>query len=402
MNKAAPPSADSAGRRLPRNVLILGTTSLLNDIASEMVFPLLPAFLIGVLHGNSFSLGVIEGVADSTASFLKLISGGWSDRVRSRRGFVLLGYGVAVLTRPLLAFIHVPWQLAVLRTTDRFGKGVRTSPRDALIADSTDPSMRGRAFGFHRAMDHLGAAIGPLLAAGFLWLWPGQFQTLFLWTLLPGLLVLALLLFGLRDVPAASPAPRRPPLTLAPFDRRFRLFLLSLFVFTLGNSSDAFLLLRAGELGVPTPALPLLWCVFHIAKSSGNLLVGPWVDRWGGRPFILSGWLVYAVIYLAFALADTAWQAAAFFIAYAVFYALTEPAEKTLVVQLAGNERKGLAYGWYHFAIGISTLPASLFFGFLYERLGALIAFGSGAAFALVATALLVGMDVPRLGTEKK
>jgi MFS family permease len=402
VNKAAPPATDSAQRRLPRNVLILGATSLVNDIASEMVFPLLPAFLISVLHGNRFSLGVIEGIADSTASFLKLISGGWSDRMRSRRGFVLLGYGVAVLTRPLLGLIHAPWQLAVLRATDRFGKGVRTSPRDALIADSTDPSMRGRAFGFHRAMDHLGAAIGPLLAAGFLWLWPDQFQTLFLWTLLPGLLVLALLLFGLRDVPAAHPAPRRPPLTLAPFDRRFRLFLLSLFVFTLGNSSDAFLLLRAGELGVPTPALPLLWCAFHIAKSSGNWLVGPWVDRWGGRPFILSGWIVYAVIYLGFGLADTAWQAAAFFIAYAVFYALTEPAEKTLVVQLAGSERKGLAYGWYHFANGISTLPASLFFGFLYQRWGALIAFGSGAAFALVAAGILVGIDVPRLGTEQK
>jgi len=298
--------------------------------------------------------------------------------------------------------IGAPWQLLLIRVADRVGKGVRTSPRDALIADSTDPSMRGRAFGFHRAMDHLGAAFGPQLAAGFLWLWPGQFQTLFLWTLLPGLLVLALLLFGLRDVAATSPAPRRPPLTLAPFDRRFRLFLLSLFVFTLGNSSDAFLLLRAGELGVPTSVLPLLWCAFHIAKSSGNWLVGPWVDRWGGRPFILSGWFVYAVICLAFGLADSAWQAAAFFIAYAVFYALTEPAEKTLVVQLAGSERKGLAYGWYHFAIGIATLPASLLFGFLYQRWGALIAFGSGAAFALLAAVILVGMDVPRLGTEKK
>ena len=377
---------------LPRNVKVLGAVSLLNDIASEMIFPLLPAFLLTVLGGGRLSLGAIEGLADSTASLLKLFAGGWSDRAGRRRGFVLVGYGLAVFTRPLIGLIVAPWQLAEIRTTDRIGKGIRTSPRDALIADSTPPSLRGRAFGFHRAMDHLGAALGPLFAAGFLWLWPEHLRTLFLLTLIPGLLVLGLLLLGLRETPAKSQAPRRPPLTLAPFDRSFRLYLVALVVFTLGNSSDAFLLVRAGELGVPLAMLPLLWCAFHIAKSYGNLLMGRAVDRFGPRPFLLLGWVVYAVIYLAFALASTAWEACTFFLCYALFYALTEPAEKTLVGILAGSERKGLAFGWFHFAIGISTLPASLLFGFLYERWGALIAFGLGAGMALLAAAILMAV----------
>ena len=366
---------------------------MLNDVASEAIFPLLPAFLLTILPGTRLYLGIIEGLADSVASILKLWSGGWSDRAGRRKGFVLFGYSVATILRPLIGIIWAPWQLLVLRVGDRMGKGVRTSPRDALIADSTDPSLRGRAFGFHRAMDHLGAAIGPLLAAAFLWMWPGQMRTLFVLTIIPGLLVLALLVFGLREPPAAHQRTREPlRLTLRPFNRDFRLYLLSLVIFTLGNSSDAFLLLRAGELGVPTWQLPVLWCAFHIAKSTGNMLLGRAVDRFGPKPFLFLGWLVYAAIYLAFALATTPMEAWIFFLSYAVFYGLTEPAEKTLVVNLAGGERKGLAFGWFNFAIGIATLPASLIFGALYQYQGAFTAFGWGAALALVAALLLVGV----------
>jgi MFS family permease len=384
--------AANARRSLPRNVKILGAASLLNDIASEAIFPLLPAFLLNVLPGSRFYLGVIEGMADSAASILKLWSGGWSDRAGRRKGFVLFGYTVTAIIRPLIGLIVAPWQLLLIRVSDRLGKGVRTAPRDALIADSTDASMRGWAFGFHRAMDHLGAAVGPLLAAGFLWLWPDQLRMLFLLTVVPGLLVVALLIFGLRETPATAPPKERPRLTLRPFDRDFRLYLLALTVFTLGNSSDAFLLVRAGELGVPLKLLPLLWCVFHIVKSTSNLLLGRAVDRFGPRPFLYLGWLVYAAIYLAFAVATTAGEAWTFFLSYALFYGLTEPAEKTLVAELAGGERKGLAYGWFNFAIGIATLPASLIFGALYQARGALTAFGWSAALALVAVILLAGV----------
>ena len=377
---------------LPRNVKVLGAASLLNDVSSEMIFPLLPTFLITVLGGNRFHLGVIEGLADSVASVLKLWSGGRSDRAGRRKGYVVFGYSLAAVTRPLIGVIVAPWQLFAVRIGDRIGKGVRTSPRDALIADSTDPSMRGRAFGFHRAMDHLGAAIGPVLAAGFLWLWPGDLRTLFLLSVVPGLLVVALLVFALREPAPTGPPKERLHLTLKPFDRNFRLYLVALVVFTLGNSSDAFLLVRAAELGVPVVLLPLLWSAFHVAKSGSNLFLGRAVDRFGPRPFLFLGWFLYAGVYLAFALATEAWEAWALFLGYALFYGLTEPAEKKLVADLVGGERKGLAYGWYNFAIGIATLPASLIFGALYQVYGALAAFGWGAALALLAVVLLVGV----------
>jgi len=384
---------------LPANVKVLGWASFLNDVASEMVFPLLPQFLLVVLGGNRFFLGVMEGLIDSLASIVKLWSGAWSDRAGARKAFVVCGYAAAAVARPAIGLVRVPWQLLVVRAGDRFGKGVRTSPRDALIADSTAPVVRGRAFGFTRGMDHLGAAVGPLLAAGFLWLYPDQLRSLFFLTLVPGLLVVALVVFGLREKQPTARGGQPFAWTLRPFDRRFKLYLLALLVFTMGNSSDAFLLVRAGELGVATPLLPLLWCVFHVAKSGGNVIAGRAVDRVGAKPMILAGWAVYAGVYLAFAVASLPIHAWLLFLGYALFYALTEPAEKTLVASLVAPQRTGLAYGWYNFAIGIATLPASLMFGWLYQEYGALTAFGCGAALAAVAAILLVGVRPEQEGT---
>jgi MFS family permease len=387
---ANPEPSDAAKRPLPRNVRLLGFTSLLNDTASEMIYPLLPDFLLSVLGGNRAQLGVIEGVAETTASLIKLWSGGRSDRAGRRKGFVVFGYGLAVLSRPLIGLVTGPWQLFGLRIADRIGKGVRTAPRDALIADATDSTNRGRAFGFHRGMDHLGAAIGPALATAFLWFFPDQLRTLFLWSLLPGLAVLVLVVLGLREEKQAT-ADGEKPVTLSyrAFDRNFWLFLGALLLFTLGNSSDAFLLVRAEELGVPRYLLPTLWGVFHIAKSSGNVVAGRAVDRFGPRPMIFLGWALYAAVYLLFALATSAWHVWLLFLAYAVFYALTEPAEKTLVANLVGKERKGLAYGWFNLTLGIGALPASILFGVLYQQFGAYAAFGLGAVLALLASALL-------------
>lgn len=398
---AASTSPKPSQQALPRNVRVLGLSSLLNDIASEMIFPLLPDFLMTLASGNKFYLGVIEGLADSVASLLKLWSGSWSDRAGRRKGFVVFGYSLAALIRPWIGLVAATWQLAVIRVGDRIGKGIRTAPRDALIADSCDASLRGRAFGFHRAMDHLGAAIGPLLATAFLWAWPDQMRTLFLLSLIPGLLVVLLVIFGLRERPAETASDSstgaihtsRPKagfhLSLAPFDNNFRLFLVSLLVFSLGNSSDAFLLIRARELGVPQMLLPTLWCLFHLLKSASNVWCGRAVDRFGPRPMIIGGWFVYAVIYLLFAVATNAWQMWAIFLSYALFYGLTEPAEKTLVAALAGPDKKGLAFGWFNFAIGVTTLPASLLFGALYQAFGPLAAFGTGAGLALIAAILI-------------
>ncbi|PQO40209.1 MFS transporter [Blastopirellula marina] len=391
----------AAHQPLPRNVKVLGGASLLNDIASEMIYPLMPQFLLTVLGGNRFYLGIIEGLAESISSLLKLWSGALSDRAGQRKGFVLFGYSLAAVARPLIGVATAPWHMLAARTADRVGKGLRTSPRDALIADSTPPGQRGRAFGFHRAMDHLGAAIGPVLATGFLLLWPGELRILFLLTIVPGLAVVALLAVGLREKASELAAPEPVAGPRKRLDRNFQLYMASLIVFTLGNSSDAFLLVRAGELGVPTALLPLLWCAFHLVKSSGNLLVGRAVDRLGARPLIIGGWIFYAGVYLAFAAVSNAWQVTAVFLAYGLFYALTEPAEKTFVTSLVGETGKGLAYGWFNFAIGIATLPASLIFGWLYEQYGSPVAFGWGAGLAIVAALLLTGAASPPAANAK-
>uniref|UniRef100_A0A7C4LL32 MFS transporter n=1 Tax=Schlesneria paludicola TaxID=360056 RepID=A0A7C4LL32_9PLAN len=395
MLPAPPESPDSPPRQpLPRNVRVLGFVSLLNDIASEMIYPLMPQFLITVLGGNRWHLGLIEGVAETGSSLLKLWSGACSDRMLRRKRFVVAGYLLAGIARPVIGCAGLPWHLFALRVLDRAGKGIRTAPRDALIADSTPAEQRGAAFGFHRAMDHLGATIGPVLAALFLWWWPGQLRLLFLLTLVPGILVVALLLAALREPPAKPPSTPETHsaagsrLSRSRFERRFWWFLATLALFTLGNSSDAFLLVRAGQLGVSNVHLPLLWCTFHAVKSSGNLLAGRAVDRWGPRPLILAGWLMYAVIYLAFALASAAWQIWGLFVAYGLFYALTEPAEKTLVAQLVPAEQRGLAFGWFNGAVGVAALPASAIFGALYEQFGALAAFGWGASLAAAAALL--------------
>lgn len=407
------PTADLQPPQLPRNVRLLGLVSLLNDVASEMLAPLMPEFVIGVLKGTKAQLGLIDGVGETIASLLKLWAGGASDRASSRKVFIVLGYYVAVLTRPLMAFALAPWQVFTLRAVDRVGKGIRTAPRDALIADSTPKEQHGRAFGFHRSMDHLGAALGPLVAFAFLWFFPDQLRWLFFLSIVPGIPILFLVALGVRDrrpraalvqegeahVAGKQAEPQesqsRIVFSLAPFPPRFRLYLLALLIFTLGNSSDSFLLVRAKELGVDVVWLPILWFVFHVAKSSGNILCGDWVDRFGPRPLILAGWLLYAGVYLAFGLASSAWHIWPLFLVYSGYYALTEPAEKALVAAIVGPERKGLAYGWFNLTIGIAALPASLAFGWIYDRYGSLAAFGSGAGFALVAAALFGSVRIP-------
>ncbi len=389
---AADPAAAAPARALSWNVRLLGLASLLNDIAGEMIYPLVPMFLLNVLGAGTSALGAVEGVADSMASIVKLWSGSLSDRAGKRKIFVVAGYAMAAVARPIMGLATSSWQVLVVRSTDRLGKGIRAAPRNALVADSTDPRVRGRAFGYTRAMDHLGAVIGPLVAFSFLWARPDQLRTLFLLAAIPGVLVVLLVVFGLREKPIETRAAKGFQFTLKPFDRDFRVYLLALVVFSLGNSSDAFLLVRSGELGVPEEMLPLLWAAFHVVKSAGSMLAGPMVDRLGPRPLIYAGWVIYALIYLAFSLATGDGECWTFFLVYGLFYALTEPAERTLVANLVGPERKGLAFGWFNFAVGIVALPSSLMFGTLYESFGPRAAFTTSAALALAAIVLLAGV----------
>lgn len=383
---------------LPRNVQLLGWASLLQDVSGEIIFPLLPTFLKSFPASSTFlglSLGFMEGTADAVASMLKLWSGSWSDRVGNRKLFVVLGYSLPAMVRPLMGLVVAPWQLMSLRIGDRIGKGIRAAPRDALIAESTAPEQRGWAFGFNRGMDHIGAILGPLIAFIFLQFFPDQLRALFLLTVIPGLMVLLLVTYGLREEPREKVAAAKPfQFSLRPFDGNFRLYLLSLFIFTLGNSSDAFLLLRAHQLGVHADSLLILWPALHVVKSSGAMLAGRWLNVLGLRRPIIAGWLIYALVYLGFGFASEAWQAWALFLVYGTFYALTEPAEKTLVASLVPPDNKGLAYGWYNFAMGIGALPASLIFGVLDDKFGAPAAFGFGAAMATMAIVLLTRIRV--------
>ena len=381
---------------LTGNVLWLSVVSLLNDLASEMIFPLLPIFLVGTLGAGPRLLGVIEGVAESTASLMKLVGGWISDRIGRRKSIVVWGYGVATIARPLVALAAAPWHVLAIRFSDRVGKGIRTAPRDALLAASVDDAWRGRAFGLHRAADHLGALAGPLLASLVLLLAPGRLRLVFALALVPGLIALAVLLLLVRervDDPAA--ARTRTSDQDASVDARPRLhrpmlpYLAVLVLFTLGNASDAFLLLRAADLGVPVAAVPLLWSALHVSKSGWSIVGGWLADRIGPAHSIVAGWIVYAAVYAGFAVASDAWHAWALFLAYGLFHGLSEAPEKVLVARLAPPARVASAFGAYHFAIGLAALPASLLFGALWQAFGAPVAFFAGTAIALLAALAL-------------
>jgi MFS family permease len=374
-----------------RNIFFLGLVSLFTDISSEMIYPLLPVFLVSILGVGPTFVGLVEGVAEATASFLKLFSGWVSDRRQKRKFLVVSGYTLSTVTRPLVAAATAGWHVLFIRFLDRVGKGIRTSPRDALVADSTPESEYGKAFGFQRALDHTGAVIGPLIAFLLLTFITQQYRTLFLLAYIPGIIALFLLIFGVRERIAAQPAPSSQPvqLTLRPFDRRFKIFLLIIILFSLGNSSDAFLILKAKEAGVSVSLLPVLWAVLHISKSLSATPGGILSDRYGRRKMIIAGWILYGGVYFGFALAQTSEMVWILFVVYGLFYGLTEGGERALVANLVQPHLRGTAYGLFHFSIGLSTLPASLLMGFLWETFSPKAAFSFGAVMALLAAVLL-------------
>jgi MFS family permease len=385
-------------RGLARNVVILGLVSLLNDGASEMIYPLLPAFLTAVLGAGPAALGIIEGIAESTASLLKLYSGYLSDRVKKRKGWIVAGYTLSNIIRPLIAFSTSWLHVLALRFSDRVGKGLRTSPRDAIIADSTPPEFRGKAYGFHRAMDHTGAIVGPLAATALLLAFHDDVKTIFLLSFIPGLLAVAMLLFGLREKPPEG--PRTAPASFnfrsawAEMTPGFRKYLFIILIFTLGNSADAFLLLRAQQLGVSVALLPAIWVVLHIVKMSFSVPGGILSDRIGRKKVIVAGWLVYAAVYAGFGLASARWHAWALFAVYGIYFGLTEGVEKALVADFAPVHLRGSSFGLYHLIVGIGALPASLLFGLVWQKFGSTAAFGMGAGLALLASVMLAGLAV--------
>jgi len=424
----------SAGTRpwfgISRPVWLLGWVSFFTDMASETVYPLLPLFLTQVLGTGAMSLGVIEGAAEAANSGLKILSGWLADRWRSPKKLVLAGYGLASAMRPLIGFATAWPQVLAIRFVDRLGKGIRGAPRDAMLADFAPADARGRVFGFHRAMDHAGAVTGPLLASAFLYFYPGDYRTLFALTIVPGIVVI-LVLLRVPERASANAAERNPanpvepnranlanpaepnlepsgtlrnPAELNPVEPRGTLWNLGepfwvamsiISLFSLGNASDAFLLLRLSDLGVPAFWIPLLWSALHVVKVGSSLVGGAMSDRFGRRSLIASGWLIYALVYAGFGVFDSRAVVIAIFLSYGLYFGLTEGVEKAWVADMARADSRGMAFGVYNAALGVGGLGASLLSGLIWTQVSPQAAFLTGAALAVAAAALLYLLTPP-------
>jgi MFS family permease len=392
---------------IPRPVRLLGWASLFTDAATEMIYPLLPVYLSRVLGASATSLGIIEGVAEGVNSLLKIASGWVSDRRRERRPIVILGYALSSLSRPLIALSSSWPQVLAIRALDRTGKGIRGAPRDAMLAAHAEASSRGRIFGFHRAMDHTGAVVGPIIATIFLAFFPGQYRVLFALTAIPGALAVATL-FRVQEQPIERSERHERPERLERSERLPReLYALLgiILVFSLGSSADAFLLLRLADAMGSATFLPLLWAAHHVVKASLSTWGGGLSDRLGRRYVIVIGWVIYSLVYLGFALVTNAVAFVALFLIYGVHFALAEGAEKALVADLTPANQQGTSFGLYYGVLGVGMLIASIAFGVVYDRVSPAAAFIMGAALSAAAAVLLLVVRLPdsdqRVATAK-
>jgi len=393
MGESTPTSATP--HKLPRAVWLFGFTSLVNDFASEMIYPLLPAFVTRVLGGGALALGILDGVADAVAALFKLVSGYLAERPRLRGPLVVAGYAVAAVIRPLIAVAGAAWHVIALRGADRVGKGIRAAPRDTIISDLVPAEARGRAFGLQRAADHVGAILGPLTAAALIYAGM-QVRSVFWIAAVPGLVAVMVAWIAVREAGgreqvaggsdnASAATHHLPPATSTGFASLTAVLVLATFL----RAPETLLILRAQDLGVPVALVPILWAALHVVRSSTSYPGGMLADRWGPRRTLALGWLVYAGLALAFAAATTTAQAWAVFLAFGVFVGLTESPERKLVAELAPGGRRGRSFGWYHGSLSAVALPGAALFGWIYQNRGAAPALEASAVVTLLAVLAL-------------
>ncbi len=373
---------------LTRNVIILGLVSLFTDLSTEMSYAIIPIFLKEVLKAQPIFIGLVEAIAESTASILKTFSGYISDRLRKRKLFIFIGYTLSAIVKPLLALATQGWHILIVRFADRFGKGIRTAPRDALIAESTKEAFYGRTYGFHRAMDTMGAILGPLFAFLILSLSQQNYRLLFALAFIPGFIAVLFIIFGVKDI--IPEAKKVFKFSFKEVNPQLRIFFLIIILFTLGNSSDAFLILRAKELGISLPLIPILWLVFNISYFLWSYPAGVISDHIGRKKTIVFGFLIYTITYSALAFNNKTLFLWPIFVIYGLYYGFTEGNVRALVADLTLPEHRGTIFGIYHTVVGITLLPANLIMGYLWQRYGFNIALLIGAGLSFISAILLI------------
>ncbi|MBM4145306.1 MAG: MFS transporter [Nitrospira sp.] len=374
-----------------KNVTIAGLVSFFMDVSSEMIYPLVPLFLANVLGVNKSVIGLIEGIAESTASLLKVFSGWFSDRIGNRKWLMAVGYGISTLSRPIVALAS-GWQHVMgSRFMDRFGKGVRTAPRDAIIAESTEKTHLGRAFGLHRSMDTMGAVIGPAFAFLLLGLFSNNYRIVFWLSMIPGAIAVLLIIFFITEKKKAVVAhAERPKLTLKHFDWRFKFFVAIATLFAIGNSSDVFLILRAQQIGIPTLIIPMVYLLFNLIYSISAIPAGIAADRFGRKRVILLGFVLFAILYYGFAVAKDTTAIWVLFGFYGLFMGLTEGIQKAFLATIIPSDFKATAFGVFNTAVGLAMLPASIIGGWLWDHVSPSATFYFGAITAGLSAILFV------------
>ncbi|GAB4536508.1 MAG: MFS transporter [Thermodesulfovibrionia bacterium] len=373
-----------------KNVVITGFVSLFMDLSSEMIYPLVPLFLANVLGVNKSIIGLIEGIAESTASLLRVFSGWLSDRIGNRKWLMIIGYGISTLSRPIISIAETWHHVMVARFMDRFGKGIRTAPRDALITESSESRHFGRAFSLHRAMDTMGAVIGPALAFFLLGVFSNDYRKVFWLSTIPGVIAVILIISFITEQRDPTNAMMKPKLTMKHFDWRFKFFVLIAGFFAIGNSSDVFLILRAQQIGIPTVMIPVVYLLFNLIYSMSAIPAGIVADRFGREKVILLGFVLFAIIYAGFAIAKTTTIIWAMFLLYGLFMGLTEGIQKAYLATIIPQDFKATAFGVYNTVIGLALFPASLIGGWLWDNISPSATFYFGSIMAGLSSIMFI------------